>query len=127
MFENRNLDAIDGFVAEDVIEHEQPPPGVDMRPGREGVKRICGAFLDAFDPLTVDVHHQYQDGDTVIARVTFQGTHRGPFAGMEPTGKTFSVEGIDIVPFDGDRMVEHWGQFDAVGMLAQLGALPPMG
>ena len=127
VFEKRNVDAIDDLLTEDVIEHEQPPPGVDMKPGREGVKQLCAAYLDGFNPLTVEVHEQYQDGDTVISRLTFHGTHSGTFAGMPATGKTISPDAIDIIRFEGDRMAEHWGQFDAVAMLTQLGAIPPMG
>ena len=107
--------------------HEQPPPGVTLKPGREGVKQLIEIYLEAFKPMTVQVHDQYQDGDTVVSRVSFTGTQVGDFAGLPATGKSFQVEAIDILRFEGDRMAEHWGQFDVVGMLTQLGALPPMG
>ena len=126
VFENRNLDAIDDLVAPNAVDHEQPPPGLDLKPGREGVKQLCKVYTDAFKPLTVQVHEQYQDGDTAIARVTFGGTHTGEFAGIPATGKHFEADGIDIIRFEGDKMAEHWGQFDAVGMLTQLGVIPPM-
>ena len=126
VFENGNLNAIDDLVVKDAIEHEPPPPGVQMKPGREGVKQLCKAYVDAFRPMTVNVHEIYQDGDTVITRTTYTGTHSGTFAGIPATGKTFSVEGIDIIRVEGDRTAEHWGQFDAVGMLTQLGVIPPM-
>src|SRR2546422_4401470 len=87
VFENRNLDAVDELVVENAIEHETPPPGVDLKPGREGVKQICGAYLDGFNPAAATVHAVYQDGDTVIARVTYSGTHTGTFAGVPATGK----------------------------------------
>lgn len=126
VFENRNVDAIDELAAPNMIEHEQPPPGITLKPGREGVKQMTKAWLDAFSPLTVQVHDAYQDGDTVIMRVTFNGTHSGDFAGIPATGKSFHVDGIDIVRFEGDRAAEHWGQFDAAALLMQLGVIPPM-
>ena len=126
VFDNRNLNAIDDLLVKDAIEHEQPPPGVVKAPGREGVKAICKAYLDAFSPLTATVQDVYRDGDTVITRTVYAGTHTGTFAGIPATGKTFSVEGIDIMRCEGDKLAEHWGQFDAVGMLTQLGAIPPM-
>jgi steroid delta-isomerase-like uncharacterized protein len=125
VFENHDVDAVDRFIAEDVVEHEPPPPGVEMKPGREGVKEILRSYLGAFDPMTVEMHHQYQDGDTVIAHATFHGTHSGPFAGMPATGRQIDVEVIDIIRFKDDRMVEHWGQIDVVGMMTQLGAMQP--
>lgn len=126
VFENRDLAAIDRLLAPDAIEHEQPPPGMKMASGREGVKQLLATYLAAFDPLTVEVHQQYVDGDTVIARLTFHGTHRGELAGVAATGKRISADGIDITRFDGALIAQHWGQFDTVGMLTQLGALPPM-
>ena len=77
--------------------------------------------------MSVQVLDQYEDGDTIVTRATFSGTHSGTFAGIPATGKTFSVEGIDIIRFEGEKMAEHWGQFDVVGMLTQLGVIPPMG
>ncbi|MGZ4210016.1 MAG: ester cyclase [Actinomycetota bacterium] len=127
VFENRNVDAIDELLAENAVEHEQPPPGVEMKPGREGVKEFIKAYLEAFGPFSVQIHEMYQDGDTVITRATFTATHKGTFGGIPATGKTASVQGIDIVRFEGDRMAEHWGQLDVVGMLTQLGVIPPMG
>jgi predicted ester cyclase len=74
--------------------------------------------------MTVEVNAQYEDGDTVVMRSTFHGTHSGTFAGLPATGKRVSVETIDITRFDGDRMVEHWGQMDGAALMGQLGLLP---
>jgi steroid delta-isomerase-like uncharacterized protein len=126
VFDNRNIDAIDDLLTEDAIEHEQPPPGLVVKPGREGVKAIAKSYLDAFSPLTANVQNVYRDGDTVITRTVYTGTHTGTFAGIPATGKTFSVEGIDILRCEGDKLAEHWSQFDAVGMMTQLGLMPPM-
>lgn len=126
VFDNRDLSAIDEFVTEAAIEHEAPPPGVTLLPGRAGVKQLIGMYLTAFKPLTVEVHAQYRDGDTVINRVTFYGAHTGEFAGLPATGNKVVLDGIDIIRFEGDRMAEHWGQFDSAGMLMQLGVIPPM-
>jgi len=127
VFENRNIDAIDDLLTVDGVDHEQPPPGIQQRPGREYVKEVVKAYTEGFNPMSVQVLDQYEDGDTIVTRATFSGTHSGTFAGIPATGKTFSVEGIDIIRFEGEKMAEHWGQFDVVGMLTQLGVIPPMG
>src|SRR5436309_363712 len=64
-----NLDAIDEFVDEDFIEHEQEevPSGMGLGRGREGFKTLVGAYLAAFDPFHAEVRQQFQDGDTVIS------------------------------------------------------------
>ena len=63
----------------------------------------------------------------VVARFTFSGTHQGEFQGIPATGKQFKVTGIDIYRIAGGKILEHWAQFDAIGMLQQLGVIPPMG
>jgi len=126
VFDNGNLDAIDDLLVKDAVDHEKPPPGLTMKPGREGVKQLCKVYVDAFKPMTTQIHDIYQDGDTVITRTTYTGTHSGTFVGIPATGKSFSVEGIDILRCEGDKLAEHWGEFDAVGMLTQLGVIPEM-
>lgn len=63
-------------------------------------------------------------GEQVAARVTVRGTHTGQFMGRPPTGRTFSVTSIGIFRLVDERITEHWGVFDQMGMLAQLGAFP---
>ena len=124
----RNVDAIDQFVDEDFIEHEQEeaPSGIGLGRGREGFKTLVGAYLAAFDPFHAEVRQQFQDGDTVISLVRYNGTHTGTFARVEATGRSFVVDSIDIFQFSNGQMVEHWGKFDRFGMFAQLGVVPPM-
>jgi predicted ester cyclase len=124
----RNVDGIDDLVVENFVEHEreEAPSGVPLLRGRDGFKALVRAYLAAFDPFHVDVGDQYQDGKTVISLVTYHGTHTGTFARVEPTGRSFIVDSIDIFRFSDERMVEHWGKFDRFGMFAQLGAVPPM-
>ena len=63
-------------------------------------------------------------GDKVVARVRFTGTHGGEFMGMPPTGRSVDVGLIDIMRFGDDGLVhEHWGVFDAMAMMQQLGAV----
>ena len=126
VFENGNIDAMDDLVAENMIEHDQPPPGMTLKPGREGVKELCEVYVRAFRPMSVQVHEMYQDGDTVITRATFSGTHSGQFGPLPATGKSAAIQGIDIIRFEGDRMAEHWGLIDTLGMLTALGVIPPM-
>jgi predicted ester cyclase len=64
-------------------------------------------------------------GDKVVARVRVTGTHEGEFMGMPATGKDVDVQAIDIVRFGDDGLArEHWGVFDVMGMMQQLGVVP---
>ena len=82
-------------------------------------------YLAAFPDLRFDAEDVLTSGDKVVARARVTGTHEGEFMGMPPTGKRFGVQAIDIVRFGDDGLArEHWGVFDAMTMMQQLGAVP---
>ena len=70
------------------------------------------------------VHDQLVDGDKVITRKTFTGTHGGEFLGVPPTGRRVTIGVIDIVRVDDGKIVEHWNVVDLLGALQQMGAAP---
>jgi predicted ester cyclase len=67
------------------------------------------------------------EGDKVAARLRISGTHQGEFLGIAPIGNQVTVTGIDILGIAEGKVVEHWGNFDDLGMLQQLGAIPESG
>ncbi len=67
------------------------------------------------------------EGDKVVVRGTWSGTHKGEFMGIAPTGKSVSFGVIDIVRIAGGKVVEHWGQMDNLRMMQQLGVIPAPG
>ena len=116
---------IDGFgehVADAFVEHEETP---GFEPSKEGVKQMFRMYLTAFPDLRMETEDMLVSGDKVVARVRATGTHQGEFMGMPATGKSVDVQVIDIMRFGEDGLVrEHWGLFDALGMMQQLGAIP---
>jgi steroid delta-isomerase-like uncharacterized protein len=125
MFDRMNAGDVEGFVAQladDFVEHEELPP---FPPTKEGVRAFFEMFRAAFPDLRMHAEDLLTDGDKVVARVRFTGTHEGEFMGMPATGKSIDVEAIDIVRFGDDGLArEHWGVMDAMGMMQQLGAVP---
>jgi len=124
-FEFVNSGDIDGFVdlfAEDFVEHEAMP---GMPPSREGTMQLFKMMHAAFPNMKWDAQEILVDGDKAVARVRFTGTNDGEFMGMPATGRSVSVEAIDIVRFGADGLaVEHWGVLDQMGLMTQLGAIP---
>ena len=120
-----NAGDIDGFgelLAEDFVEHEETP-GLD--PTKEGVKQFFHMYKAAFPDLRLEAQDVLVSGDKVVTRARATGTHQGEFLGMPATGKRVDVQLIDIIRFDDDGLArEHWGVFDALAMLQQLGAIP---
>ena len=125
MYDLINAGDIDGFgelLAEDFVEHEETP-GLD--PTKEGVKQFFHMYKAAFPDLRMEAQDVLMSGDKVVARARATGTHHGEFLGMPATGKHVDVQLIDIIRFDDDGLArEHWGLFDALAMLQQLGAIP---
>ena len=121
VFNRGKTSLVDDFLAPGFVEHEELPPGIP--PGREGVKQLSSLFRSAFPDLKIKIDDTIADGDKVAIRCTWSGTHKGEFMGIPPTGKSVSFGVIDIVRIAGGKIVEHWGQMDAMRMMQQLGAV----
>jgi len=120
-----NAGDINGFVdllADDFVEHEVTP---GLAPTKEGVKQFFTMYVAAFPDLRFTADDILPSGDKVVARVTVTGTNTGDFMGMPATGKSVSVQLIDIIRFGDDGLAhEHWGVVDTMAMMQQLGVVP---
>lgn len=81
----------------------------------------------AFPDMQFTVEDMIAEGDKVVTRYYLTGTHQGEFMGIPATGKPVKIDAIWIHRLDGGRIVEgrNWGQFDALGMMQQMGVFPP--
>lgn len=70
-------------------------------------------------------HEILEDGDLYSCRFTMSGTHRAEFMGIPATGRPYRLEGMTIMRFAGDQVIERWSTADFLGLLIQLGAFPP--
>jgi steroid delta-isomerase-like uncharacterized protein len=123
LIDAHDIDAFGEFLADDFVEHEELPGGGIAT--RDGVKDFFRMQIAAFPDLAMTVQDVVDGGDKVVARVRFTGTHQGELMGMPATGRAVDVQVIDIMRFADDGLVhEHWGVFDAMAMMQQLGAIP---
>jgi steroid delta-isomerase-like uncharacterized protein len=113
---------VEQCLAPDYIDRS-PPPGV--APGIEGVKQFIGMLRAAFPDSRTEIEDVIADSDKVVIRWTGHGTNTGPFMGMPPSGKPTTVTGIDIYRVVDGRVVESWTNWDALGLMQQLGVIPP--
>lgn len=120
-----NTGDIDGFsraLADDFVEHDELP---GFPPTKAGVVQYFQMLLAAFPDLRMNVEDVIASGDKAVARVQVSGTHKGEFMGMPATGKSVTMNLIDITRFGDDgRAREHWGVADQFALLQQLGAIP---
>jgi steroid delta-isomerase-like uncharacterized protein len=119
-----NLDLVDEIFAR-YVSHQ--PDGHTEERGPEDVKRFIGEFHQAFPDFHSTIEDQIAEGDKVATRWTIRGTHQGEFRGIAPTGKQITVTGIGIFRFSEGKVVESWDNFDQLGMMQQLDAIPQPG
>lgn len=121
-----NLAAMDEFFASNLVDHN-PPPIPGLAPGLEGVKQSFAIFYNA----TPDGYHTIDDiiaeGDKVVVRITARGTHTGDLFGIPPTGKQLTMTGIAIYRIADGKIVERWSEQNRLGIMQQLGVIPPLG
>lgn len=86
----------------------------------EGLAKHIADVEAAFPSYEIVVEDLLAEGDKVVARGEFRGVHRGPFAGVEATGKSVSAGLIIIYAVANGRIVDHWMQFDLFALLQQL-------
>ncbi len=119
-----NIDAVDELCSPEFVNHSAPP-GVPSN--CEGVKQLTAMFRRAFPDSYFTVEEMIAEGDKVVTRKTFHGTHEGEFMGIPPSGRSVSMGLIDIVRVSEGRVVEHWSMGDNLGLMQQLGVIPQPG
>lgn len=117
-----NIDTIDELLDPGVVDHDAPP---GFPTGREGAKQFFAIVRSAFPDLHHTIEDMIAEGDKVVMRSTWSGTHKGEFMGIPTTGRRVTVSAIDITRVADGRIVEHWEQSDALGLMQQLGVVPP--
>jgi steroid delta-isomerase-like uncharacterized protein len=125
IFNRRNLALADDLIAPGSVNHEAPP-GITTE-GPEEVRQVVRMLTTAFPDHRIDILELVAEGDKVVTRSLFSGTHQGPFMGIPPTGKHFTMEQINITQVVNGKAVEHWGVRDDLGMMQQLGVVPQPG
>ena len=122
MFSSGDLSAVDELVSPDLVDHESVA-GI-AGTGPEVFRQLVTTFRSAFPDLNLSIIDMIADGDRVAVRFQMTGTHEGEFVGIPPTHRRFQITAYDIVRWEDEYAVEHWGQGDDLAMLQQLGLLP---
>ena len=123
VWNGKNLAVLDELVAPNFVFHNS----VQTLYGPEGFKQFATTYHNAFPEAYFTIEDVIAEGDTVALRWTARGAHKGELLGIPPTGKEVTVSGITITLLSNGKSVESWGEFDALGMLQQIGVIPKMG
>jgi steroid delta-isomerase-like uncharacterized protein len=122
VFNQRNLALVDHLFTTTHVFHN-PPTTLH---GREEFKQLLSVYITAFPDARFTVEDEIAEGERVASRYTFRGTHQGELMGIPPTGKPVTVTGMIINRIVNGKSEEGWLNFDALGMLQQLGVVASM-
>ncbi len=118
-----NLDALDELLADNLVDHSLRSQGLPA--GAEGVKQFTRMLRSAFPDSEWIIDDMIAEGDKVVLRWTSRGTHQGEAFGIPATGRQVVVTGIEIYRVAGGKLAETWGEVDMLGLMQQLGVVPP--
>jgi steroid delta-isomerase-like uncharacterized protein len=122
VFAQGNFDVIPELVDPDYVEHDPASDG-EIR-GHDGVRRDLTIYQLAFADVEVVVGDQIAEGALVATRMTVRATQVEDFHGVPPSGNRVTVTGTVIMRVSDGRLAEGWWNWDTLGLLRQIGALP---
>jgi steroid delta-isomerase-like uncharacterized protein len=121
LWDRWNIGVADDLFSSDYALHLS---GVDAALNRDAAKQVVAMFSVAFPDLKHTVDEIIAEGETIAARWTVRGTHRGEYQGIAPTGRNVTVSGTTIHHMSSGRIVETWLTMDTIEVLKQLDAVP---
>ena len=115
-----NLAALDELVTPDVTRNGQPV-------GRAGMGGAVTMIRGGLPDLQGQIDDLIAEGDKVVWRYVSRGTHQGPLFGVPATGKRVEYTGTATLRLADGQIAEIWDNADALALLQQIGAVPPIG
>ena len=120
------LDVIDEIYTDDYtldapVSSDGQSRNRSLTQGREQLKQRVTLFRTGFPDIHFTTDEIIGEGDSVVVRYTYRGTHQGVFAGLEPTGCFITIMGILIAHLTDGRIQEAVSVFDSADLMKQLG------
>jgi steroid delta-isomerase-like uncharacterized protein len=113
--------AFDELFAPGYVHHDPTQPEVrDLR----GLKQFAQAIWTAYPDFNGRVDRVIAEGDLVAKQYTINGTHKGEFAGLPPSGNKVSFTGVTIYRLENGKIAESWWNYDVMSVMQQIGAIP---
>lgn len=121
VYSKEDISHLDQFFTNDLKMKDPAQP--NFTGGLQQYKNIENQYKTAFPTKNMHIDQIYSSGDTVIVNWTCKGTNKGTFMDMPSTGKNFTIQGISIYRFKGDKISEISQVWDRMGLLEQLGMM----
>ena len=119
-----NLSVADQLFSPNYAHHDPSTP--DVGRGPESEKKRATLYRTAFPDLQLTIEDIIAEGETVMARWSCRGTHKGDLSGIAPTGKQVTISGVTIARLTNGKLAEGYVNWDALGLMQQLGVAPEL-
>ncbi|MBL8131651.1 MAG: ester cyclase [Anaerolineae bacterium] len=122
-----NAGDVDGTMevfADSFVDHQVVPGGATLGSTKADVRQAHVMLKDAFPDVQFALEDLLVEDDSVVMRVSGEGTHQGPFFGIPATGKHIRWTGVRVLRLKDGLFVEGTSELDQVGILQQMGILP---
>lgn len=117
-------DEAKALYADDFVNRDAGAPDIQ---DRDALMVMFAAWGAGFGDGAAKIEDLIAEGDQVTKRWIYTGTHTGEFMGIPPTGKAIKMTAITIYRLVGGKVVECWWNYDSLGLMQQLGVIPPLG
>jgi steroid delta-isomerase-like uncharacterized protein len=124
LWNNDNLSVADEIFAPTYTHNDPSTP--DFGKGPDSEKRRASLYRNAFPDIHLTIEDVIAEGETVMTRWSCRGTHKGDLNGIAPTGKHITLSGVTIARVSNGKLVEGYVNWDALGMMQQLGVVPQL-
>jgi predicted ester cyclase len=117
-----DLTVLPELFSEEMVDHSQ----ITNPPNLAGTIQMHQMLFSGFPDFEVIIKDQVAEGDKVVTRKLFKGTHQGDYMGIPPTGNEIAFEVIEILRLQDGKITDHWAVGDMLKMMQQLGVIPAM-
>ena len=124
LWNNGNVSVADELFAPNYEHHDASTP--DFGRGPDSEKKRASLYRNAFPDLQLIIEDLIAEGETVMTRWSCRGTHKGYLNGIAPTGKQVNISGVTVVRLTNGKMAEGYVNWDALGLMQQLGVVPEL-
>lgn len=122
MWGGGNMSLVDQFTSADYVYRA---PGQDDVRGAKALRELVTFYRTVFPDLSNTIAEQIVADDTVVTRGTTHGTHQAPLGNVPASGKRVAVAWVLISKFKNGKIAEEWEIYDSLGLMQQIGAIPP--
>ena len=113
------MEAITELFTNDYVNNDP----LNTTKGLDDFRNFVKKYRVAFPDCRLDIDELISSGDKVVVRWRYSGTHKGQLEGIAPTGRRVAGTGISINHFSGDKIREAFVNWDALGLMQQIGAV----